>query len=72
MSGQGKKIAILVAGMHRSGTSLLTRVLDISGCDLPATLVEAHPTNDLGHWEPRKIVFLNDEILASAGSSWRD
>ena len=73
MSGQGKeKIAILVAGMHRSGTSLLTRVLNISGCDLPATLLEANPTNETGHWESRKIVFLNDEILASAGSSWRD
>ncbi len=73
MSGQGKeKIAILVAGMHRSGTSVLARVLNISGCDLPATLLEANPTNEAGHWESRKIVFLNNEILASAGSSWRD
>ena len=71
-SQKQEKIAILVAGMHRSGTSLLTRVLNISGCDLPATLLEANPTNETGHWESRKIVFLNDEILASAGSSWRD
>ena len=72
MSGQGKKIAILVAGMHRSGTSLLTRVLNISGCDLPATLLEASSFNETGYWESKKIRFLNDEILASAESSWRD
>ncbi len=67
-----EKIAILIAGMHRSGTSSLARVLNISGGDLPATLMEANLTNESGHWEPRKIVSLNDEILASAGSSWRD
>ena len=73
MSRQRKsRIAILVAGMHRSGTSVLARVLNILGCDLPKTLLNPGPTNERGHWESRKIVFLNDEILASAESSWRD
>ena len=73
MSGQEKeRIAILVTGMHRSGTSALTRVLNIVGCDLPTTLMRANPTNEAGHWEPLKVALLNDEILASAGSSWRD
>ena len=69
---QKKKIAILVVGMHRSGTSAMARVLNILGCDLPATLLSPNSTNEKGHWESRKIVSLNDELLASAGSSWHD
>ena len=72
MTKQTKKVAILVTGMHRSGASALARVLNIVGCDLPKTLLDANPTNERGHWESRKVVLLNDEILASAGSSWRD
>ncbi len=64
---KGKKIAILVAGMHRSGTSALTRTLSLLGCDLPKT-----PSNDPEHWESKVIMNLNDEILASAGSAWHD
>ena len=30
-------VAILVAGVRRSGTSAITRTLDMVGCDLPAT-----------------------------------
>ena len=68
------KVAILVAGMHRSGTSALTRVLNIAGCDLPKTLVNPrhHPGNVAGFWESRAIVALNQEILTSAGSFWDD
>ena len=47
-----EKIAILIAGMHRSGTSSLARVLNISGGDLPATLMEANLTNESGTGNP--------------------
>ena len=30
------RIAILVLGMHRSGTSALTRVINLLGADLPS------------------------------------
>ena len=68
------RIAIIVAGMHRSGTSALTRVLSIAGCHLPSTLIrpERYPGNSTGFWESQSIVDLNQEILASAGSSWDD
>ena len=62
-----ERIAILIAGMHRSGTSTLTRVLNVVGCASPT---DVDPT--AGRWKSGKIVHLNDEILASAGSSWRD
>ena len=68
------KVAILVAGMHRSGTSALTRILNIVGCDLPKTLMnpKRYRGNEGGFWESQAIMDLNQEILASAGSSWDD
>lgn len=70
--GGKRRIAILVAGMHRSGTSALTRVLNIAGCDLPNTLVKARRDNVSGFWESQSVADLNQDILASAGSSWDD
>ena len=66
------RIAILVAGMHRSGTSALTRMLNGLGCDLPATLMEADAYNAKGYWESTEVVALNEAVLASAGSAWDD
>ena len=66
------KTAILVAGMHRSGTSALTRVLNLVGCDLPGTLVAPKPDNVAGFWESQAVVDLNQAILSSAGSAWDD
>lgn len=65
-------MGVLVLGMHRSGTSALTRVLNLLGCALPQALVGPSEGNELGHWESASAVILNDEILASAGSSWND
>lgn len=65
-------IGVLVLGMHRSGTSALTRVLNLLGCALPEALVGPSEGNELGHWESASAVVLNDEILASAGSNWND
>ncbi|WP_265519162.1 sulfotransferase family protein [Nitratireductor luteus] len=67
-----ERYAILVLGMHRSGTSAFTRVLSLAGCDLPKTLMGAHKTNETGHWESTNIQRLNDRILESAGTSWDD
>jgi hypothetical protein len=58
--------------MHRSGTSAITRVLNLLGCALPAELIGAEESNKSGHWESAKVVTLNDRILASAGSKWDD
>jgi hypothetical protein len=72
VAGQDKKSAILVVGMHRSGTSALARMLNLLGCDLPKTLLPGGPSNEPGHWESWPILTLNEEILASAGSAWDD
>ena len=73
MSRQDRKVAVLLAGMHRSGTSLVTRLLSLVGCDLPTTLMPPVPdNNETGFWESQPVADLNDEILASAGSRWND
>ena len=65
--------AILVAGMHRSGTSALTRVFSLLGADLPENLAPALPdNNETGFWESVDLMVLHDKMLMSAGSSWDD
>ena len=73
MKNPGKKVAVLVAGAHRGGTSAATRALSLLGCDLPKTLMQAAPdNNETGFWESLPAMRLNDQILASAGTSWDD
>ena len=67
----GRK-CVLVLGMHRSGTSALTRVLGLLGADLPKNVMAAHASNEAGHWEPVRLVAVHDEMLAEAGSGWDD
>ncbi|UDL93107.1 hypothetical protein LGH83_10760 [Lichenihabitans sp. PAMC28606] len=64
--------AILVAGMHRSGTSSLAGTLVKMGATAPRTLMGASEGNERGHWESWAVMELNDEILAAVGSSWSD
>lgn len=75
-SGEGRVEArpqgIFVLGMHRSGTSACTRVLNILGCALSDQLLGAADGNEAGHWESIEAVSLDDEILSSAGSSHDD
>jgi GT2 family glycosyltransferase/glycosyltransferase involved in cell wall biosynthesis len=67
------RTAIVVLGMHRSGTSALTRVLSLLGADLPSNLMApAELDNPTGFWESLDVYRLNEEILQSAGSSWDD
>jgi hypothetical protein len=58
--------------MHRSGTSALTRVLNLLGCQTPRTLMPAHEFNPRGHWESESIRQFNDELLHAVGSGWSD
>ena len=72
MDEEARKSVILVTGMHRSGTSAVTRVLGLLGCALPRVESESAPDNERGFWENPAIRDLNDRILASAGSAWDD
>lgn len=67
-----RRICVLVLGMHRSGTSALTRVLSLLGAELPKTLIGSGKGNDTGHWEPARLVALHDQTLKEIGSRWDD
>ena len=67
-----RRRVILVLGMHRSGTSVLTRLLALCGGDLPKTVMKPNYANPTGFWEPSAIVDIHNEMLAAAGSSWDD
>ena len=64
--------ALLVLGMHRSGTSAVTRAVNLLGAALPEKLAMLREDNEAGFWEPAEIVALDTEILESAGSDWDD
>jgi hypothetical protein len=66
------RTAILVLGMHRSGTSALTRVVNLMGADISAKLLGPKTDNETGFWESREVTLLDEEVLASGGSAWDD
>ena len=66
------RAALVVVGMHRSGTSAMARILSLAGGSLPEQVIRPGPDNPLGFWEPAEMVALNDAILASVGSRWDD
>src|SRR5579872_5565568 len=63
---------ILVLGMHRSGTSSVAGALTKLGGGTPHTPMPPNDSNVRGFFESTPIVNFNDELLASAGSSWDD
>lgn len=66
------RVAILVLGMHRSGTSALTRLVGYLGAALPADGIDAHADNAKGYWESAGLVKADDQLLRVARSSWFD
>ncbi|MDP3895530.1 MAG: sulfotransferase [Mesorhizobium sp.] len=67
-----QRICILVLGMHRSGTSALTRAISLLGAELPKLLLAPNAGNPAGYWEPARLVELHDQMLAEANSRWDD
>jgi GT2 family glycosyltransferase/glycosyltransferase involved in cell wall biosynthesis len=64
--------AICIAGAHRSGTSMLTRLLHGSGLYLGPkdALMPPQADNPDGFWEHLGFVALNDELLDALGGAW--
>lgn len=62
---------VVILGMHRSGTSCLSRILKFAGLELgPDLLNGTNVDNLLGHWESNRVIELNDRLLAASGGSW--
>ncbi|RLV49685.1 hypothetical protein D9V37_07145 [Nocardioides mangrovicus] len=65
-------VAVLVVGMHRSGTSALTRLVSILDVALPQSMLPAAEDNPLGFFEPSDLVELDERILQTFGLGWAD
>jgi hypothetical protein len=65
-------MAIAVIGMHRSGTSMVTRMLATCGMQVgPAhELLGPSSENPTGYWERRPMVLLDDAVLDRLGLAW--
>ena len=62
--------ALLVLGMHRSGTSAVTGLLVRLGAQPPKTLMEGDADNREGYWESRVLCAFHERLLHAAGSRW--
>jgi len=60
---------VIVLGMHRSGTSALTGILEAAGLQLGA-VSEYAPDNLKGNRESTAVMALHDDILLRNGGSW--
>jgi len=69
-----EQTAVIVMGMHRSGTSLLSRLLNLVGVDLGRSgdVAFSREDNPRGFWEHALLSRVNDAVLATFGGSWDD
>jgi hypothetical protein len=61
---------VFVLGMHRSGTSAVTRLISLLGPRTPPEhdLVQPTAKNPKGYWESEALVNFNERVLAAVGS----
>jgi len=65
---------ILIFGMHRSGTSMTTRLVNMMGAYFGPenSIGTVKDENPKGFWERAEVYKLNDALLAAHGCSWSD
>lgn len=62
---------VVIAGMHRSGTSYVAQVLNAAGFNLGDDVQKDRASDNLcGHWESVSAVTINEQILDDSGGSW--
>jgi hypothetical protein len=63
---------LVIAGMHRSGTSAVARSCNLLGVDLGSDFIPTQPDNRSGFWEDASVKTADDLALASHGLLWDD
>ena len=63
-------VAVVVLGMHRSGTSVLTKALETAGVFLGDRLMPGKEDNPKGFFEDLDIAAINIDILGEMGCRW--
>jgi hypothetical protein len=70
-TGEHQKRMVVVLGMHRSGTSLVTRALHVLGVSLGDHLMPpVEHNNEKGFWEDLDVNALNIGLLKTLGRDW--
>jgi hypothetical protein len=69
---QRQKICVIVCGMHRTGTSAITRVVNLLGADIAKQLVPPKSDNIRGYWESSAVVRIHNNLLQALGTSSGD
>lgn len=62
--------ALLILGMHRSGTSAMAGISCLLGAAAPAGMMEAAFDNPTGFWESMPISSTNEATFKAFGSDW--
>ncbi|HEV8502088.1 MAG TPA: glycosyltransferase [Casimicrobiaceae bacterium] len=69
--GDAARTALVVLGVHRSGTSALARVLNLCGAFLPERVMPAKlDVNPKGFWETEAVNDLDARLLNHLGGDW--
>ncbi len=69
-----QKIKLFIVGMHRSGTSVLARCMNLGGFYIGESedLLNdpKNRSNPKGHWEHKQLIKTNEMILEKLGGRW--
>lgn len=63
---------VVVLGMHRSGTSLVAKMLACLGCDLGGPVIDPQSDNPLGYFENRDVILIHEAFLRQSHRTWSD
>ena len=77
ITAMSKKVAtsektVVVLGMHRSGSSLTSGLLEALGVDMGERLMAESRANPVGYFEDEEVLHVNRQILRAAGGTWYD
>ncbi|MBW4653258.1 MAG: sulfotransferase [Kaiparowitsia implicata GSE-PSE-MK54-09C] len=61
--------AVIITGMHRSGTSFFSALLQSAGLDIGRHLLEARPENPRGYFENVEFLAFHERLLEAQGIS---
>jgi hypothetical protein len=64
--------ALLILGMHRSGTSAVTRVVNLLGANIGTNILLPGHGNSEGFWEHGDAMRINHYLLEAFGHTWFD
>jgi len=67
LPNQARAPALVIAGMHRSGTSLVASLCQAGGLAIGTRLLGGYPGNEVGHFEDLDFVTWHESVLRANG-----